>query len=297
MATLQEQARAADTAALERLLEQLQSQPPSESRTRKMLAVQNELACRAARKAAAEPAEPQRQFNRLPVASRGNGPLVERYRPSRLAEIAGQPQAVRALRAFLANPYATAFLFHGDTGTGKTSAALALAAELGCAVDQAEYGGVWQIASGEQSADNVRQTAQQMWYRPMFGSGWRVFIVNECDRMNPAAETLWLDRLEQLPDHAVVVFTTNNPEKLSDRFADRCIGVRFESQQDKIRPALEDLIYSVIQAESGSAPDAAAVESIADKATRGSRLSFRRALQLLQVELPAAAPVPMVMSA
>jgi DNA polymerase III delta prime subunit len=42
-------------------------------------------------------------------------------------------------------------LFTGPTGTGKTSAALALAADLGCGSD--EFGGLQVISSGEQTAD------------------------------------------------------------------------------------------------------------------------------------------------
>jgi DNA polymerase III delta prime subunit len=45
----------------------------------------------------------------------------------------------------------------------------------------------------------------------MVGSGWKVVIINEADRMTPQAEVMWLDGLEKLPAKTVVVFTTNNP--------------------------------------------------------------------------------------
>ena len=59
------------------------------------------------------------------------------------------------------------------------------------------------------------------------GSGWRVVVVNECDRMALPAETLWLDALERLPPRTVIVFTTNDPARLSRRFRDRCEQHRF----------------------------------------------------------------------
>ncbi|MBI5725035.1 MAG: hypothetical protein HZA50_13825 [Planctomycetes bacterium] len=91
-------------------------------------------------------------------APRGSGPLTERYRPLSLEAIRGQESVVESLRKFLAEPYPAAFMFEGDTGTGKTSAAMALAAGLGCDLSQKppEFGGLHVIASGEQTADAVR---------------------------------------------------------------------------------------------------------------------------------------------
>ncbi len=62
--------------------------------------------------------------------------LAIKYRPKNLSEVLGQSEVVRALRLFVAQPYPTSFLFHGDTGVGKTSAAVAMAYELGIAVDE-----------------------------------------------------------------------------------------------------------------------------------------------------------------
>jgi hypothetical protein len=88
--------------------------------------------------------------------------LVERYRPTRLEAIWGQEAVVEVLSKFAKDPYSTAFIFEGYTGTGKTSAALALAAAVGCDLSQKEFGGVHVIASGEQTAENVREVARQM---------------------------------------------------------------------------------------------------------------------------------------
>jgi Rad3-related DNA helicase len=92
------------------------------------------------------------------------GPLAERYRPPRLDGLWGQGQVVRVLRKCAAAPYPAAFVFEGETGTGKTSAALALASEVGCDLSQkpTEFGGLHVIASGEQTANTVRETARLM---------------------------------------------------------------------------------------------------------------------------------------
>lgn len=215
----------------------------------------------------------------------GQGTLTEKYRPSRLDGLFGQPVAVRFLRKFVASPCSIALVFEGETGTGKTSAALSLAAELGCNLDEGELGGVHVIASGEQTADAVREVCARMWQTPMFGSGWKVVIVNEADRMNPAAETIWLDRLEQIPPRTVVVFTTNHLGKLSQRFRDRCMRVSFESDAAKVRASVESMLTAMWKAEMGEKPERRVIAEIAANAVEDGKLSFRRAAQLLQAYL------------
>jgi replication-associated recombination protein RarA len=213
------------------------------------------------------------------------GPLTECYRPRRLSAILGQDGVVRFLRQFARSPYPCAFLFEGETGTGKTSAALALAAEVGCDVDKQELGGVWTIASGEQNADAVRDTCESMFRTPFYGSGWKVIIVNEADRMNSAAETIWLDRLENIPQRTVVVFTTNHAARLSQRFLDRCLRLSFGSDADKLLGSTRALLSAVWKAETHRTPSPALIDQIAQAAVQSGKLSFRRAVQLLHPHL------------
>ncbi len=210
--------------------------------------------------------------------------LTTKYRPRCLKDLMGQPAVVHTLSHFVAQPYPVAMLFHGDTGTGKTSTAYALGHELGCAVDDAEMGGVYEIPSGEMSADEVRAMLRQLCFRPLLGSGWRVLICNEADRMSRPAETIWLDGLEHLPPHSVVIFTTNSPQKLSQRFRDRCETYHFESASQKIQPAIQALATKVWQAEVGHgdcpALDVLGMPTMGD--LDNMHASFRLALNQLQ---------------
>ena len=213
------------------------------------------------------------------------GSLVERYRPTRLDAIWGQAQVVKVLRRFAARPYPTAFVFEGGTGTGKTSAALALAAELGCDLAQKEFGGVRVIASGEQSADAVREAYRQMHNCPWAGSGWKVVVVNEADRMARPAETIWLDVLEAIPGKTVIVFTTNEAGRLSQRFLDRCTRLAFESDAARLRASATAFASAVWKAETGKRPEAAKVQRLVQAAEADGQLSFRRVAQGLTVAL------------
>jgi len=217
----------------------------------------------------------------------GAGPLTERYRPRSLDGVWGQEPVVRLLKRFAGGPYPTAFLFEGETGTGKTSAALALAEALGCDVDARppEFGGVHTIASGEQTADTVRELTNRMWQSPLAGSGWKVVIVNEADRIARPAEVIWLDRLEALPARTVVVFTTNDPSRLSQRFLDRCTRLGFESDAERLRPAARQFAAAVWKVETGRKPDARVIDRVVAAAEVGGRLSFRRVVQELDVAL------------
>jgi len=214
-----------------------------------------------------------------------DGPLVERYRPITLDAIFGQAKVVKVLRKFASQPYSTAFVFEGETGTGKTSAALALAAALGCDLDQKEFGGVQTIASGEQSADAVREAYQHMHVAPWSGSGWKVVIVNEADRLARTAEVIWLDVLESLPAKTVIVFTTNEAARLSQRFLDRCTRLTFESDAVKLRASANQFATAVWTEETGKKPHATKIQKIVESTQADGRISFRRLVQTLAVEI------------
>ncbi len=179
------------------------------------------------------------------------GNLAAKYRPEKLREVRGQPDAIAALRSFVAAPFSGAFLFCGPTGVGKTAAAWALAIELGCQVEHYELGGISEIPSGQQDGKAVEDLLRSLRLRPLFGSGWKVAIINEADRMTPQAETIWLDGLEHLPAKTVIIFTTNAPERLTDRLAGRCETVSFSGRSPAFRRGLRELVRKIWKAETG----------------------------------------------
>src|SRR5262249_1470026 len=194
--------------------------------------------------------------------------------------------------------YPCAFLFEGDTGTGKTSAALLLAEALGVNVVEGPFGGLHQIASGEQSGQTVREKMRDLRSRPFFGSGWQGLIVNESDAMTASASIIWLDALEDLPPRCVVVFTTNCAAKIPARLRDRCERLSFEGSALLLRPAMQDMVNRVWSEEGcqGEPPD---IDTLGVSDGHGNA-SFRRLLQLLtplvragqEAPRPAPAPAP-----
>lgn len=177
--------------------------------------------------------------------------LTTKHLPTCIAQIRGQPHITRALRVFLKAPMSKAFLFYGEPGTGKTAAGYALAGELGVDPRWPGLGGFYLIASGEQKAGMVREIMSSCRYTPMYGSGWRLVLVNEADATSPEAAMVWLDCLENLPKRTVLVFTTNEYKSLTQRFRDRCEAYEFESDVNKLRDAAQELVDDVWEKELG----------------------------------------------
>lgn len=210
--------------------------------------------------------------------------LTERYRPRRLADVVGQPEIVAHLQALAADPYPCAIILAGETGTGKTSSAWALAADLGCNIDAdpVEFGGVFSIASGEHNADTLRELWPTLWRIPFESEhGWKVVIVNECEAVNSTVERLWLDRLEELPPKTVIVFTTNNLASLPARFVDRCIGgvLEFRAAADDLAEHGRALARSIWRTETGAEMPADVLDRVVTRSIQAGRMSFRRVVQ------------------
>jgi hypothetical protein len=201
--------------------------------------------------------------------------LDERYRPSTLSEIVGQGSAVFQLESFLDAPHSTAFLFEGESGVGKTSAARALANDLGVDLDW----GFEMIESARGDMEAVDR-ALKMLRHVAPGSGFKMVIVDEADLMTPRASHLWLSALENLPPKSVVVFTTNRPSFFPDRFLDRCERIRFESDGATLRQDAQILIDTIWRKETGM-DDAPSVGDLPNLVDSRGVISFRRAVLAL----------------
>jgi hypothetical protein len=214
---------------------------------------------------------------RLTLADPGPPPMAwtEKYRPRHLAGVVGQAAARFQLEGFLEAPHPAAFVFEGPTGVGKTTAALALANELGCNPDWS----VHRISSGMMDQEGVEDAMRSLRFSAP-GGGWRMVIADEAEAMSPKSRQLWLSILEDIPPRAIIVFTTNHPEKFEQRFLDRCERVRFGGDPRTLMQDADALVRSIWEAERapGEPPAAATVPNLVEAGV----LSFRRAVREIE---------------
>ncbi len=209
--------------------------------------------------------------------------LVEQYRPATLSAVVGQ-SAARTLEDFAADPYPTCFALVGRPGTGKTSSALALAADLGC---PDEFSGLAVIPAADLGVDPLRRLLDTIRLRPMLGSGWRVVVIEEFERLSPQASQLLKVALssEHLPPRVVWVATANNVDKIDEALFERFTALEYNAGDELAAAALERL-RAAWRHETDGAPEPAGLEQMGWRASGDTlRYSVRAAWDEMQTAL------------
>lgn len=154
--------------------------------------------------------------------------LFERTRPQTWDAVVGQPRAVALLRKL--KPGGRAYWLAGMSGTGKTTLARLLAADF------AEAWNVDEIDAADCTMEYLRGIEAACQYRGMGGKAGKAWIVNEAHALRGQVLTRFLTLIEQLPEHATVIFTTTRGRQAvlagfddAQPFLDRCTVVPMES--------------------------------------------------------------------
>ena len=170
--------------------------------------------------------------------------LTTRYQPKRIADFAGLRQAKAIMARLTAEPWASAWLFVGAAGTGKTTLGLAVAAELNAELHHIPAAGC--------TLETVRSVAQSCYYMPMCGGSWHVVLVDEADAMSPAAQKAFLSYLDAtaFPPNTIFIFTCNETGPLEARFQSRCRTIQFDGGADSQDVA--NFLFGVWVKETGS---------------------------------------------
>jgi replication factor C subunit 2/4 len=206
--------------------------------------------------------------------------LAEKYQPKAVAEFVGLEKPNKILAKFAEAPYTSAWLFVGPSGTGKTSMAMAIC--------NAIAGELHHIPSQSCDLATVKATTDRCHYYPrILETGqpgrFHVVLVDEADRMTPAAQLAFLSKLDgtAFPPHTIFVFTCNSVESLESRFLSRCRRVDFSSYG--LSDGIAGLLQRVWDAETASQdkPNFARI-------AKDSLNNVRDALMTLETELLAA---------
>lgn len=206
-------------------------------------------------------------------------PLAEKYRPRRIEDFSGLDKPKRILARFCANPFPSAWLLVGPSGTGKTSMALAMAEVLPAELHH--------IPSKNCDLATVENVCRQCHYAPRMFDGWKpcpfhLVLVDEADAMSPAAQLAFLSKLDAtaFPPATIFVFTCNASSNLEARFLSRCHTVTFASYG--MNGPISELLERIWTAETaGNASEKPNFSRIAKEANN----NCRDAIMSLEMEL------------
>ena len=213
-------------------------------------------------------------------------PFARKYRPQTFDELVGQPHVTETLsRALKQKRVAQAYLFAGQRGVGKTSAARILAKCLNCekgptASPCQACAGCTQITlsrsldvieidgASNRGIDEIRSLRETIPYAPAIG-GFRVYIIDEVHMLTTEAFNALLKTLEEPPAHVKFIFATTAPNKIPATILSRCQRFDFRRLEasaivEALRPVAktealkidETALYAVARAAEGSLRDA-----------------------------------------
>jgi DNA polymerase-3 subunit delta' len=140
---------------------------------------------------------------------------------------------------------AHAWLLLGPSGSGKVGASRAMAAAINCPVEplvgcgtcstcariaRDSYPDVHHIVPEGPliPVDVIREVVIPEASRSSFEGRWKVFIIEEADRMNPAAQSALLKTLEEPHPDTVFILISGEEEELLDTIRSRCRIVRLD---------------------------------------------------------------------
>jgi replication factor C large subunit len=174
-------------------------------------------------------------------------PWVEKYRPKTLKEIAGQPAAVSQMlewaRKWERGARQPPLLLYGPHGSGKTSAALALARDMGW--DCVELN-----ASDDRTYEAIRRFLEGASMGSLLGFGRKLLLLDEADNVY---ERGGYRAIAELAKEAAspLILTATSKRDIPDGVRKLCKEVSFE----RIRsPTIVKVLSSICAAEGVRAP-------------------------------------------
>ena len=205
-------------------------------------------------------------------------PLTEKYRPQAIADFVGLDKIKRAMEKLAANPYPSAWFFLGNSGTGKTTMALALAAEMPAELHH--------IASKECTLETVQDISRKCHWMPRMASDWKpckmhLVLVDEADQMSYPAQLAFLSLLDAtaFPPNTIFIFTGNDTANLEARFMSRVRLLEFSSYG--ISKDVTELLQRVWMRETSNPVETPNFARIVKDASN----NVRAALMALEVEV------------
>lgn len=160
---------------------------------------------------------------------------AERYRPQTLDGCIIPDSLKTQLKDFLKDGQIPNLLFHSPSpGTGKTTTAKALCNDLGIRP-------LFINASLNNSIDDIRMSVTQYATTvSLMGDSTKVVILDECERLSPAAQESLKGLIEHVHRNCRFILTCNTKSRVIDPLRSRCIEIDFVySAEDQMKLAAQ----------------------------------------------------------
>ena len=217
-------------------------------------------------------------------------------------DIVGQEQLKAHLQGALETQKVShAYIINGEKSSGKEFIARIFATALQCEQGDIEPCGQChscrQALSGNQpdiiyvshekpntiSVDDIRtQVNNDVAIKP-YSSRYKVYIINEAEKMTPQAQNALLKTLEEPPEYAVILLLVSNVNTLLPTILSRCVLLNMKPVRDALvkKYLMEEMQVSCHQLENGVAQE----KVYQDFGKRCGEMRYRRLSFLLAVQL------------
>jgi len=160
--------------------------------------------------------------------------LHEQFRPKRWVDVVGQDKAIEQINQLRKRGLGgRAYFISGQSGTGKTTIAKLLAAEI------ANEFCITEIDASVATPARLTTIEQELNLYGWGGKG-RAYIINEAHGLSRPSIRQLLVLLERLPSHVIFVFTTTN-EGVEDLFEEKIDAHPLLSRCQEIKLARRNL--------------------------------------------------------
>ena len=186
--------------------------------------------------------------------------LYRQYRPKTFDEVLGQDKVVNVLKnQLINNNFSHAYLFAGERGCGKTSAAKIFAKAINClnpkdgspclecenckAIDDESTLDVVEMdAASNRRIDDIRNLKDNVIYPPS-KLKYKVYIIDEAHMITREAFNALLKIMEEPPKHLVFILATTEIDKIPKTILSRVQKFEFNKiDSDKIREQINIIL-------------------------------------------------------